>query len=322
MNQLAKDSELETSHLLMQRLTQLLQTTVIGQDALVEALVVGVFAQGHVLLEGAPGLGKTHLAKGLAQAMGYSLARIQCTPDLLPADVTGSESLQADGTLAFQPGPLFANTVLVDEINRATPRTQAAFLEAMQERQVTHLGQTRQLPTPFWMLATQNSIELEGTYPLPEAQLDRFLFKLLVPYPDAQSLVKISELTLDSEPTESIEPMLNEQQVSHILKSCTQVVIAPSVREVAVALILATQPEQGTGHVRYGASPRGLQGLLKAARVRALVEGRAHVALDDLAWVAAPVLRHRIILTFEAAMDGLSADDLVTELLGAVLERR
>ena len=278
---------------------------IVGQESLLKQLLVALVSGGHVLLEGLPGMGKTRLTQVLAASVGIDMNRIQCTPDLMPADITGGETLVAGDLqqLHFRQGPVFANLVLVDEINRATPRTQSALLEAMQEAQVTHLGKSYALPQPFWLLATQNPIELEGTFPLPEAQLDRFLFKLTVAMPDSAALLDLLDLSLQADADQLPKAVISAQQLTQLTLTVKQVLVAQSVRAAAVALILATQPGADS-NIRYGVSPRGLQALVRSAQAQALLEGRSHVALEDLSAVSLPALRHRLLLSHEAELMG------------------
>ncbi len=296
----------------------------VGQPELVEFVIVCLFCQGHALLEGAPGLGKTLLIRTLADAVSLRYARVQCTPDLMPADVTGAAILTetAGGReFTFQPGPLFANIVLADEINRATPRTQAAFLEAMQEGHVTVFGTTHRIDTPFSVFATQNPIDMEGTYPLPEAQLDRFFFKLLVRTPTVDELGEIMARTTGVD-----QPAATARFGAEVLRTLSglirQVKIADEVTRLVLRMVTATHPD-GAGappavkeYVRYGASPRGGQALILGAKALALMAGRHHVAPEDIRRVAVPALAHRLILNFQGEMDRVDTADLVRQVLG------
>jgi len=277
-----------------------------------------------VLLEGVPGLGKTTLLRTLARTLHLKYSRIQFTPDLMPADIVGSMIIDTDEHggkgLRFQPGPIFANLVLADEINRATPKTQSALLEAMQERTVTSGTTTHELERPFLVMATQNPIEMEGTYPLPEAQLDRFLMKILVVYPSREELSRIVERTIAREEI-APDAVLNREEILEVRHVCRRVLVAPHVREYAIQLVMATQPEQGEAHplarkyVRYGSSPRGAQALVECGRVLALMRGRFHLAAEDVHTVAPAVLRHRIILNFDAHADGQTPETILNALI-------
>jgi MoxR-like ATPase len=307
---------------LAQALEAELARLIVGQKELVRDTVIALIGGGHVLLEGVPGLGKTVLVRSLGQVLSMSFARIQFTPDLMPADIVGTNVIgETDGRREFryQAGPLFANLVLADEINRATPKTQSALLEAMQERTVTVGTQTRPLPSPFFVLATQNPIELEGTYPLPEAQLDRFFFKVLVPFPSEHDLLEIARRTT-GESTPQLKPVADAGAVLAAQRIAREVPIAEHVLAYAARLISATHPDRSElesvrRYVRWGASPRGMQTMVIGAKVRALLEGRYNVAFDDLNAVARPALRHRIFLQFEAEADGITTDRLIGELL-------
>ncbi len=302
---------------------------IVGQRELVRLVLVGLLCEGHVLLEGVPGLGKTELIKALSAALDLQLARVQCTPDLLPSDLTGTQVLEEDEAgrrrFAFRPGPVFANLLLADEVNRATPRTQSALLEAMQERAVTTGGSTRPLPRPFFVMATQNPLEMEGTYPLPEAQLDRFLVKAIVPFPSAAELVAVVERTTGGASAE-IHPVADGPTLSAAIALTREVPIASHLVTHAVDLVLATQPTGPTApervrrYVRFGASPRGAQALVLAAKATALLDGRPNVAAGDLRAVAPAALRHRLVLGYEAAVDEVTADDLVAAVLEGVPE--
>ena len=298
----------------------------IGQEDVVEHLLLAVVAGGNVLLEGVPGLGKTHLVRVLSKVLDLPFSRIQFTPDLMPADITGTNILvrtEEGSSFRFQKGPLFASIVLADEINRATPKTQAALLEAMQEHSVTVAGETMRLPEPYFVLATQNPVEQEGTYPLPEAQLDRFLFKVLVPFPTLQELGGIMDLTLGtaSGETQSAEKAADKDNLLALRAAAKEVPVADSVRESALKLVLATHPETPDApeiarkYLRFGASPRAAQAILSTARVRALEQGRFNVAYDDIRFVAPACLRHRLALNFAAVTEGREMESIVAELV-------
>ena len=307
---------------LAQSLETELARVIVGQNDLVRDTVISLVAGGHMLLEGVPGLGKTMLVRSLGQALALKFARIQFTPDLMPADIVGTNIIREDKgrrEFHYQAGPLFANLVLADEINRATPKTQSALLEAMQERTVTVGTETRALPAPFFVLATQNPIELEGTYPLPEAQLDRFFFKSLVPFPSEDELLEIARRTTGVSMPE-LDVVADADAILAAQRVAREVPIAEHVLAYAGKLISSTHPDRTEieavrRYVRFGASPRGLQTLVLAGKVRALLEGRYNVAFDDLVAVAHPALRHRVFLQFEAEADHVSADQLIDQIL-------
>ncbi|MEQ1822058.1 MAG: MoxR family ATPase [Fimbriimonadaceae bacterium] len=291
---------------------------VVGQEAVVEGVLMGLAANGHVLLEGMPGLGKTLLVRSLSQVLSMSFSRIQFTPDLMPADVTGT-SMFREGAFEFRRGPIFAHILLADEINRATPKTQSAMLEAMQERAVTIGGTRHSLEEPFLVMATQNPIEQEGTYPLPEAQLDRFLFKLLVPYPTRAELSEIVTMTTGKDP-ESLAHVADAETVLKLRQVVRDVPISDNVLQYALSLVLALHPDSDEGssvarrYVRYGPSPRGAQALVTAGKIKALLAGRFNVSKEDIRAVAAICLRHRFGLNFEAEADGMTTDKVVNDI--------
>jgi MoxR-like ATPase len=300
---------------------------IVGQAEIIDGVLTGLFAGGHVLLEGVPGLGKTLLVKTLAQSLHLSFARVQFTPDLMPADILGTNVVVEDEGggkhFQYQPGPLFAHILLADEVNRATPKTQSALLEGMQEHAVTVGGVSRPLPSPFFVLATQNPIEMQGTYPLPEAQLDRFLFKLQVRYPAAEELNAIVDRTTRAH-VATVERVMDGPTVLAMREVVRDVPIATHVRDFATRLVMATHPqwehapEVTRRYVRYGASPRGAQALVLGAKVRALTQNRYNVSLDDIRALAAPALRHRIILNFAGESEGVDADALIAQVLDGV----
>ena len=309
-------------------LSEQIGKVIVGQHEVVEQLLIGLFSRGHCLLVGVPGLAKTLLVSTLARILDLSFKRIQFTPDLMPADITGTDILQDDPQaqrrqFVFLPGPIFANLVLADEINRTPPKTQAALLEAMQERQVTAAGHRHALPEPFFVLATQNPIEQEGTYPLPEAQLDRFLFQVRVSYPNRDEELAIMKQTTGTQQAE-VEHVLSAERILHLQELVRQVVVADHVFEYAADLVRATRPdENGTlpfikQQVSWGAGPRASQYLILASKARALLHGRLHATTADLRALALPVLRHRVLTTFHADAEGVSADDIVNRLLDSI----
>ncbi|MFT7581604.1 MAG: MoxR-like ATPase [Myxococcota bacterium] len=297
---------------------------IVGQDEIVIGVVTALIAGGHALLEGVPGLGKTRLVRTLAQALALDFSRVQFTPDLMPSDITGTQiAIQDDSgrtVFEFQRGPIFANIVLADEINRATPRTQSAMLEAMQERSVTMGRTTHQLSDPFFVLATQNPLEMDGTYPLPEAQLDRFLFKLHVGFPTHDDMHEILDRTTGwDEPTVNV--VMDRDAVLQLRHLAMDVPIARHVQDFAIRIVMATHPDHPTApdaakrYIRVGASPRGAQSIIKASKVRAVLDGRFAVSAEDIAKVAKPALRHRIIRNFEGEAEGVGADQILDDIL-------
>ncbi len=296
----------------------------IGQQRVVEDSIIAMIAGGNVLLEGVPGVGKTRLVRSMGRVFSLPFSRIQFTPDLMPADVTGTTVIEKDeagqNTLKFQKGPIFSNIILADEINRATPKTQSALLEAMQEHTVTAGGHTFTLEEPFFVLATQNPIEQDGTYPLPEAQMDRFMFKLVVGFPTVTELTEIVNMTQDSM-DEHVKAVLSGDELLRMRTTAKEIPIMPEVMDYAMRLVAATHPEVNTSpdftkkYIRFGASPRAGQALITAGKVRALMAGRFNVSYDDINYLAYPVLRHRIKPSFTAVTEKISVDDLIHELL-------
>jgi len=299
---------------------------IIGQKDVIRQVILAMLTNGNVLLEGVPGLGKTQLVKTIAKVFDIQFSRIQFTPDLMPADVTGTNLIvKEDGqnVFKFEPGPVFANIVLADEINRATPKTQSALLEAMQEKTVTVGKQTYPMPEPYMVLATQNPIENEGTYPLPEAQLDRFIFKIHVDFPTLEELKEIMDITVTNKKTE-INAIINGEDIIRMRNVIRDMPIADAVQEYALKLVVATHPELNTAtdyvkkYVSCGASPRAAQAIFQTAKARALIEGRANVAFEDIKAVAYPALRHRIMPGFEALADGITTDEIITKIIESI----
>jgi MoxR-like ATPase len=304
-----------------------LARVVVGQGEIVDGVLTCLLAGGHCLLEGVPGLGKTLLVRTLGRVLDLSFSRIQFTPDLIPVDILGAQVLVEDGrgakAIEFQRGPIFANIVLADEINRATPKTQSALLEAMQEQSVTVARTTHAIAPPFFVLATQNPLEMEGTYPLPEAQLDRFFFKLQVAFPDHDAMHAILERTTGNEVAE-VKPVLQRERILALRELVRRVPVARTVQDLAVRAVMATHPDRAEAtpkvkrFVRFGASPRGAQSVLLGAKIRAVMQGRFAASADDVRACALPALRHRVILNFEGEAEGVRADDVLAEVLASL----
>ena len=326
-NDVAKKLTVEQYRQIASAIEKQLSTYMVGQESLVHDLLVTLLAGGNALVEGVPGLGKTKLVKTLADVLACTFSRIQFTPDLMPADIIGTTIISSfeDGQrgFRFEKGPIFANLVLADEINRAAPRTQSALLEAMQEDRVTVSGVTYELPQPFLVLATQNPIEMEGTYPLPEAQLDRFLYKLYVPYPSEDELVEIAKRTTGAT-LPNVEKVTSGPTLISMQKLTKQVPVAEPVFRYAARLVAATQPngddvvDRVRRNLRVGASPRGLQAIIWGAKVEALLDNRKAVSIDDIIRVAYPALRHRLLLNFEAQAEGVDPDEIIRDILASV----
>ncbi|MGD6942196.1 AAA family ATPase [Cytobacillus gottheilii] len=306
-----------------------IQSFIVGQDEVIDHVIWSIFGGGHVLLEGLPGLGKTMLIKTISECLDLSFSRIQFTPDIMPSDITGTMLLQpdADGKqqFSFHEGPLFANIVLADEINRATPKTQSALLEAMGEKTVTIMGETKQMEKPFFVLATQNPIDMEGTYPLPEAQTDRFMCKVNVSYPTKQELLEIVKRTTGPV-TKKLQVVARKEDVIKLQQLAKEILVSDEIIEYAVKIISASHPhtedasESVRKYVQYGSGPRGVQSLISMAKARAMCLGRYHVSIGDLKQAAFPVLRHRLILNFEGEANGVAPDEIIEEILAAAGE--
>jgi MoxR-like ATPase len=308
------------------RVTKEIKSFIVGQEEVIDQVLWSIFSGGHVLLEGLPGLGKTMLIKTISQCLDLQFSRIQFTPDLMPSDITGTMLLQPDETgkqkFAFHKGPLFANIVLADEINRATPKTQSALLEAMGEKTVTIMGETLSMEKPFFVLATQNPIDMEGTYPLPEAQLDRFICKVQVRYPSKEELKEIAVRTTGVQ-SAILEKVATIEEVLQLQQLAKEILVSEEILNFAVEVISATHPDSEDApemvkqYVQFGSGPRGLQSLIQMAKARAMCLGRYHVSMGDIKQLALPVLRHRILLNFEGEANGVSVDEIITNILDA-----
>ncbi|MBB2480445.1 MoxR family ATPase [Bacillus sp. APMAM] len=304
-----------------------IQSFIVGQEETIDQVLWTIVSGGHALLEGLPGLGKTMLIRTIAEVMDLSFSRIQFTPDLMPSDITGTMIIQPDESgkqqFVFHHGPIFSNIVLADEINRATPKTQSALLEAMAEKTITVLGDTKKLEAPFFVLATQNPIDMEGTYPLPEAQMDRFISKINVHYPTKEELKEIVKRTTGLE-SRTLKKIMSQEDVLKIQLLAREMIVSEEILELAVSLVSATHPDSADApesirkYVQFGSGPRGMQSLIHMAKTRALFQGRYHVSIGDIKHVAAPVLRHRILLNFEGEASGVIPDQLIDDCLNAI----